>query len=140
MKKGTFARILGGDVGGVVGEFKALAGIGTKSCAVSVLFTLALLLAFGPRQYRWAASWPASWSSCLRCAAWCGTGWHAMAERVVIAIPTYRRPLGLKRLLDAIACLKTRCDVTVLVADNDAGTQKGLPEAKRYGRLLIAGR
>ena len=30
------------------GEFKALAGIGTKSCAVSVLATLALLLAFGP--------------------------------------------------------------------------------------------
>jgi hypothetical protein len=30
------------------GEFKALAGIGTKSCAASVLFTLALLLAFGP--------------------------------------------------------------------------------------------
>jgi O-antigen/teichoic acid export membrane protein len=30
------------------GEFKALAGIGTKSCAVSVIATLALLLAFGP--------------------------------------------------------------------------------------------
>lgn len=30
------------------GEFKALAGIGTKSCAVSVFFTLALLMAFGP--------------------------------------------------------------------------------------------
>jgi putative peptidoglycan lipid II flippase len=31
-----------------VGEFKALAGIGTKSCILSVLCTLALLLALGP--------------------------------------------------------------------------------------------
>jgi hypothetical protein len=30
------------------GEFKALAGIGTRSCLVSVICTLALLLAFGP--------------------------------------------------------------------------------------------
>lgn len=30
------------------GEFKALAAIGTKSCAVSLIGTLALLLAFGP--------------------------------------------------------------------------------------------
>ncbi|HEU0096438.1 MAG TPA: hypothetical protein VFQ52_08280, partial [Rhizomicrobium sp.] len=30
------------------GEFKALAGIGAASCTVSVLATLALLLAFGP--------------------------------------------------------------------------------------------
>ena len=30
------------------GEFKALAGIGTKSSAISILATLALLLAFGP--------------------------------------------------------------------------------------------
>ena len=30
------------------GEFKALAGIGTKSCTVSVVATFALLLAFGP--------------------------------------------------------------------------------------------
>lgn len=30
------------------GEFKALAGIGSKSCAISVAFTLGLLLAFGP--------------------------------------------------------------------------------------------
>ena len=30
------------------GEFKALAGIGTKSCALSVVGVLGLLLAFGP--------------------------------------------------------------------------------------------
>jgi succinoglycan biosynthesis protein ExoM len=49
-----------------------------------------------------------------------------MSERVVIAIPTYKRPLSLKRLLDAIARLDTRHDVAVLVADNDCEKQDGL--------------
>ena len=54
-----------------------------------------------------------------------------MAERIVIAIPTYRRPLSLKRLLDAIARLETRCDVAVLVADNDAEQKEGLALCQR---------
>jgi GT2 family glycosyltransferase len=48
-----------------------------------------------------------------------------MVERIAIAIPTYKRPLSLKRLLDAIARLDTKYDVTVLVADNDAEGQEG---------------
>ena len=39
---------------------------------------------------------------------------------VTICIPTFRRPKSLKRLLDAIAALKTRARLSVLVADNDA--------------------
>jgi GT2 family glycosyltransferase len=48
-----------------------------------------------------------------------------MIERIVIAIPTYKRPLSLKRLLDAIGRLNTKYDVTVVVADNDAEGQEG---------------
>src|SRR5579862_756581 len=54
-----------------------------------------------------------------------------MAERIVIAIPTYRRPLSLKRLLDAIGRLQTRCDVAVLVADNDAEQKEGFALCQR---------
>ena len=39
---------------------------------------------------------------------------------VTVAIPTFRRPQGLRRLLDALAALDTSAFVTVLVADNDA--------------------
>ena len=49
-----------------------------------------------------------------------------MAERIVIAIPTYKRPKSLKRLLDAIAGLMTELDVAVLVADNDPEDHEGL--------------
>ncbi|HEY8950179.1 MAG TPA: glycosyltransferase family 2 protein [Rhizomicrobium sp.] len=42
-----------------------------------------------------------------------------MAE-VVIAIPSFRRPKGLARLLAAIENLDTAANVTVVVADNDA--------------------
>jgi GT2 family glycosyltransferase len=48
-----------------------------------------------------------------------------MAERVIIAIPTYKRPKSLARLLDAIARLKTGADISVLVADNDAEAHQG---------------
>jgi len=48
-----------------------------------------------------------------------------MAESVVICIPTFRRPRMLKRLLDAIAALKTQVPISVLVADNDAETHAG---------------
>jgi succinoglycan biosynthesis protein ExoM len=47
-----------------------------------------------------------------------------MAE-VTVAIPTFRRPRGLKRLLDALAALETTASVTVLVADNDAEKHEG---------------
>ncbi|MBS0275703.1 MAG: glycosyltransferase [Proteobacteria bacterium] len=38
---------------------------------------------------------------------------------VLIAVPSFRRPKSLERLLIAIANLNTRANVTVLVADND---------------------
>lgn len=44
---------------------------------------------------------------------------------VTIAIATFRRPKGLKRLLDAIAKLETTANVFVLVADNDAFGHEG---------------
>ena len=44
---------------------------------------------------------------------------------VTIAIPTFRRPKGLARLLDSIASLKTAADVTVIVGDNDAEGRQG---------------
>jgi glycosyltransferase involved in cell wall biosynthesis len=47
-----------------------------------------------------------------------------MAE-VTVAIPTFRRPRNLKRLLDALAQLDTTASVTVLVADNDAEHHEG---------------
>jgi succinoglycan biosynthesis protein ExoM len=45
---------------------------------------------------------------------------------VVIAVPSFRRPLGLKRLLTAIGNLNTTANVTVLVADNDAEQHEAL--------------
>jgi len=47
-----------------------------------------------------------------------------MAE-VTVAIPTFRRPQGLQRLLDALAQIGTAASVTVLVADNDAEKHEG---------------
>src|SRR6202789_4231303 len=48
-----------------------------------------------------------------------------MAE-VAIAIPTFRRPRSLERLLRALEKLETTATVTVLVADNDAEAHEGL--------------
>ena len=48
-----------------------------------------------------------------------------MADRVVIAIPTFKRPTSLARLLHAIARLKTDAEISVLVADNDAQVHQG---------------
>lgn len=45
---------------------------------------------------------------------------------VAVAIPTFRRPNGLARLLDALARLETDAAVEVLVADNDAEGREGL--------------
>src|ERR1700710_1545430 len=44
---------------------------------------------------------------------------------VTVAIPTFRRPRGLERLLDALAKLETTANVTVLVADNDCEKHEG---------------
>jgi succinoglycan biosynthesis protein ExoM len=49
-----------------------------------------------------------------------------VTDRVVIAIPTFRRPKNLQRLLEALARLETDADITVLVADNDAEHQDGM--------------
>ncbi|HXC55420.1 MAG TPA: glycosyltransferase family 2 protein [Rhizomicrobium sp.] len=45
---------------------------------------------------------------------------------VTVAIPTFRRPHGLERLLYALAKLETTAAVSVLVADNDAQGHEGL--------------
>ena len=49
-----------------------------------------------------------------------------MAKTVTIAIPTFRRPKNLGRLLEALARLETDTDIRVVVADNDASGQEGL--------------
>jgi succinoglycan biosynthesis protein ExoM len=55
---------------------------------------------------------------------------------VVVAIPTFRRPLGLTRLLRALEELDTDVSIEVLVADNDARGLKGLDAV---GELVRAG-
>lgn len=50
---------------------------------------------------------------------------------VRVAIPTFRRPKGLRRLLLAIANLQTDARVGVLVADNDADRREGIAVAER---------
>lgn len=64
--------------------------------------------------------------------------------RVLIAIPTFRRPDGLRRLLIAIAAMETVADIKILVADNEgadgAGTDvvKELAAAYRFPIDVIA--
>ena len=48
-----------------------------------------------------------------------------MPDSIVIAIPTFKRPRSLARLLEAIARLETGTCVSVLVADNDAQDHQG---------------
>lgn len=50
---------------------------------------------------------------------------------VVVAIPTFRRPQSLKRLLDALERLDTDAAVTVVVADNDAERHEGFDLCER---------
>lgn len=45
---------------------------------------------------------------------------------VVIGIPTFKRPIGLRRLLESLAKLETSVKPTVLVVDNDAEGQQGM--------------
>ncbi len=49
---------------------------------------------------------------------------------VTICIPTFRRPKSLKRLLEAIAALRTNAALCVLVADNDADAHAGFDLAR----------
>ncbi|HWA92689.1 MAG TPA: glycosyltransferase [Rhizomicrobium sp.] len=44
---------------------------------------------------------------------------------IVVAIPTFRRPQSLTRLLNALAALQTNAKVTIVVADNDAERHEG---------------
>jgi len=44
---------------------------------------------------------------------------------LVVAIPTFRRPRSLARLLEALEKLETEARVTVVVADNDAVRHEG---------------
>ena len=53
---------------------------------------------------------------------------------VTIAIATFRRPRGLKRLLDSLALLNTTAGVTVLVADNDSDEHEGFDLCERMRR------
>lgn len=48
-----------------------------------------------------------------------------MRDKVVLCVPTFKRPVMLRRLLDAAAALKTDADLRILVADNDAETHAG---------------
>jgi glycosyltransferase involved in cell wall biosynthesis len=50
---------------------------------------------------------------------------------VTIAIPTFRRPRGLERLLSALEKLETTANVSVLVADNDAERGDGAAVCER---------
>jgi GT2 family glycosyltransferase len=51
---------------------------------------------------------------------------------IIVAIPTFRRPQSLTRLLVALAKLETTASVTVLVADNDAGRHEGFDVCERH--------
>ena len=48
-----------------------------------------------------------------------------MSEHVIVAIPTFRRPNNLRRLLEALALVETDAEMSVLVADNDAEGREG---------------
>jgi glycosyltransferase involved in cell wall biosynthesis len=50
---------------------------------------------------------------------------------VTIAVPTFRRPRGLERLLAALEKLDTTANVSVLVADNDAERGEGAAVSER---------
>ena len=53
---------------------------------------------------------------------------------VVVAIPTFRRPLWLARLLRALEALETSASIRVLVADNDADKPSGAQVCEAFER------
>jgi len=56
-----------------------------------------------------------------------------LQARALIAIPTFRRPDGLRRLLAAIAKMETAAEIKVLVADNE-GTGAGTDVVRELAR------
>lgn len=50
--------------------------------------------------------------------------------RVVVGIPTFKRPKGLRRLLESIACQVADFELIVLVADNEGDNGSGLSVVK----------
>ncbi|MDP4982464.1 glycosyltransferase family 2 protein [Pseudoalteromonas tunicata] len=52
--------------------------------------------------------------------------------KVVVGIPTFKRPQGLARLLDSIALQQVDFDVQVIVADNDSEQQQGVKTVQLY--------
>jgi GT2 family glycosyltransferase len=53
--------------------------------------------------------------------------------KVVVAIPTFRRPQSLMRLLTAMEKLDTSAAVTVIVADNDSEKHEGFDACEKLG-------
>jgi GT2 family glycosyltransferase len=52
--------------------------------------------------------------------------------KIAVAIPTFRRPRGLERLLTALAQLDTSADVEIVVADNDADGHEGADLCQKF--------
>jgi glycosyltransferase involved in cell wall biosynthesis len=52
--------------------------------------------------------------------------------RVVIGIPSFKRPQGLARLLDSLAKQRVDFEVRVVVADNDSELQQGIATVGQY--------
>ena len=62
--------------------------------------------------------------------------------KVAVAIPTFRRPRGLERLLAALAKLETSAEVEIVVADNDGETtrrRRSLPDTGAILSLAVDG-
>ena len=108
------------------GEFQALARAGLTGSVVSLVGTLVLLLAVGPDRVAVRHPRGRGRDDVPRPGTDARNGGAPMVEvpmaEVIVAIPTFRRPQSLTRLLDALAKLETSAVVTVLVADNDAET------------------
>ena len=51
--------------------------------------------------------------------------YEASVPTVLVAVPTFRRPELLRRLLAAVARLETDAQVQILIADNDVDGQEG---------------
>src|SRR5580700_11309025 len=55
-------------------------------------------------------------------------------SEIVVAIPTFRRPKGLERLLLALGLLDTSEQLRVIVADNDAERREGVEVTERLAQ------
>jgi GT2 family glycosyltransferase len=61
---------------------------------------------------------------------------ESVVPEVIVAIPTFRRPQGLEKLLASLAMLEGRRQIGIVVADNDAIAHQG---ADVCGRLAAKG-